>query len=814
MPADAYGSRSHAEPAADLLGVELVPVGQLEECPIVGRQRSEGALDTRTFFGRDEPRQRAFVAVFAASRTEPLECALLAARRPGPVHAEAQRRLKHVAADGRRISDPAVAERLERTRDCLLRDVLGGRPLANVACGEYPKPGSVRLELRGFAVGILEGRFHRGVRPLPHRSLILVQQARTRLTGRGNMIRNKVRHLAILSVLLAAPATLRAGVNTWTGSSPTGAPEASLVAGHPGDPYLVYGAFGPELHRSRDGGRTWSLVQSFGSIRALFVHPASPSTIYVADDADVFQTSDGGATWKPVIWGGYVTALAGDPNDASTVFAGGWWGIFRTTDGGATWSSADLATSIASLVIDPRNPSTAYAGTEADGWYFNYGYFLKTTDGGSNWEDLTPQQLGAVSAVVLDPVASSTLYMATTPDVYGHEAPGVMRSDDYGASWTPASKGLPEIVLCLVADPRVSGMLYAGTSSGIYRTRDGGQSWTPFGQRLAGDWISQLSIDDSGRHLHAGTFNGVYDIEIAEGPLDVAAGPAGVSRLLSRNADRAAVGALDASGRWMAGASSDPSAIWTATAMASGGSDRAHILWQSGDGRSGLEIVGPSGREFSTVFTTMPGWIASDLSVRADGRTSVLWTGEGGRTRIATVDTSGGATFGPEYGPAIGWSAVAIADDSGGHSWILWRSADGRSGISLHREGVMLSSFLWLADPDWSVEDVAVGADDRARLLRTAPDGTAEVSIVDATGQRTSAASFGSPGLKPRRISAGADGLTRLLFGGKDGSGEVVVLGSDNTLSARHPIPEAVAANPAEFFSSEQTSRTYGAMTR
>jgi photosystem II stability/assembly factor-like uncharacterized protein len=624
------------------------------------------------------------------------------------------------------------------------------------------------------------------------------------------MFRKALRQLSILGVLFVIPAILRGGANTWTGGSPHSGFGSRLVSADPSDPDVVYATFGNVLHRSLDGGRTWNRFGSFVNVTALLVHPASPSTIYVADSSGytLYRSTDGGQTWNQTALQTGIYTLVGSRTDPSTVFAGGLNSILKTTDGGVTWSSADVTGAVSSLIVDSRDDTVAYAGSEAYSSYyygdFTYpGSFNRTTDGGSHWEDVTPDSVVSNAAVAVDSLTSSTVYVAS---VYSYGWAGgaagisqLYRSEDGGDSFIPAGSGLPgSTARCLAADPLVAGVVYAGTDSGIYRTRDGGRSWTPFGQQLAGARVWALWIADGGEALYAGTDQGIYDLEIAEGPLDVAAGPAGGSRLLSWSADRASLDTLGASGHFASGPAGDSSLTWTATAIATAsGGDRSHVLWQNGDGRSALEIVGPSGREFVKVFTADPGWMPGDLSVRSDGRTSVLWTSTDGRTRIATVDSAGAATVGPEYGPASGWSAVALADGSDGQTRVLWRSADRRSALSIHRDGAMLSSLVWPADPDWTVEDVAVGADGKPRLLRTAPDGTAEVSTVDAYGALTSAATFGSPGMTPRRIAASADGLTRILFGGVGGVGDLIVLDADNTLRVRHAIPASNAATIA-----------------
>ena len=237
----------------------------------------------------------------------------------------------------------------------------------------------------------------------------------------GHMIRKAFRYIAAVGVLVAAAGTLRADANTWTGGRPVetadGAP--AIVAADPGSPDVVYGAFGPALYRSSDGGRTWRHLRSFHEVRALLVHPASPSTIYVAAE-EVFKSTDAGETWSAMSVGGYVTSLAGSPTDVSTVYAGALDWIHKTTNAGATWSSVRYAGVIASLVIDSRDPTVSYAAAEGYAYWGDYpGSLGKTANGGVSWEKASPEAVDSVIAVAVDSGASSTVYIATGDYMWG-----------------------------------------------------------------------------------------------------------------------------------------------------------------------------------------------------------------------------------------------------------------------------------------------------------------------------------------------------------------------------------------------------------
>jgi hypothetical protein len=606
---------------------------------------------------------------------------------------------------------------------------------------------------------------------------------------------------AILVFGLLVPSVLRAGANTWTGGRPGGVPDGTTVgrlSADPTNPYIVYGTFGATLYRSGDGGLTWKPIRSFAELRTVLVQPAAPSTIYVgASEAEadgwhagVFKSNDGGETWVRTLDDIWVSFLAGSPTDAATVYAGSGPWIYKTLDAGETWSQpGSLSGWIAGLVIHPRESSIVYAvGQGYDYWGLTRGSVVRTTDGGTRWSDVTPGGIEGATAVTVDGVSSSTLYIGTAPYLYSDSTTpnDVKRSEDGGVTWTSAGAGLGgRRIEVLAADPQVAGLLYAGTSAGLFKSRDGGRSWTAFGGQLAGA-IHELSIGGGGRRLYAGTTSGGYQLEIARGPVDIAAGSGGESRVLVWNEDRLSLGTVNAAGSWTSGVPGAASSTWTAVALAEG-AGRSHVLWQNGDGRSAIEVVGESGRQSVNVFASRADWIPSDVSARADGTTHVLWTGIDGRMFLSAVDPTGAIVDGPVYGPALGWSAVAIAEGSG-DTWVLWRSADGRFAVSPHRDGTMVAAYIYVADADWSVEDLAVGADGRPRLLRSRPDGIASVATIDASGRLVSEQSHSLEGLRPGRIASGSDGVTRVLFRGDGGDARLMLLDGANTQKEVHAL--------------------------
>ena len=627
----------------------------------------------------------------------------------------------------------------------------------------------------------------------------------------------------VVSILLGISSFAAAGSNTWTGGYPSvvapatrpsvtdpfdpSAPATTVVTTDPLNPSVVYAALNFDLYKSADGGRSWAWLASLSDnpsdhVLSVFVSPTSPSTLFVGLESGLLRSVDGGTTWALALQQS-ITTLAAQPSDPSVLFAGSATGtVSRGANDGAAWTkagqvSASITFAIASLLFGDRDDTKLYAAGGYDlleALYYPYGIdstltLTKSADQGATFTDLGGAFPPGDHLYVTDLVAGSSpgeLFAAmgrANPDQR------LAHSADGGATWDQTYlRGFPGYATInrLVVDP-VPGTLYAATRHGIYRTTDDGRTWLPFGQSVRDLHVTSLVL--GGRTLHAGTAYGEFDLDLREGAVDVSAGPAG-TRLLLWNRDRLAVRTLQPSGDPTQTAPEGPFGGWTAVAIADGTDRKSRVLWVNGDGRTGLEIVGVGGGEDALRYPAEGGVLspmsAVDISVGANSITHLLWTNVLGAARISSLDSSGRRADGPDYGPYRNWSAIAIADGPG-ETWVLWRAADGRMSLSVHRELAMEAVLRFAASPGWAAEDLTVGADGRPRVLRVSPDGRAEISTVDLQARLANSQVLANPGFEPRRIAAGPDGLTRLLWGSEDGSDSLTFLNADNTAHAEPP---------------------------
>ncbi len=278
---------------------------------------------------------------------------------------------------------------------------------------------------------------------------------------------------------------------TWAASS-TGFPVIGggnsspiltfTVAADSKTPTTLYATPRGQLHKSVDGGASWSALSAPGGY-FFALDPQTPTTMYVSGEG-VSRSTDGGVTWTTSHAGlsapGYprITsggALAVDARITGTVFFGTFFGVFRSTNSGGTWAAvnAGLANLIVHVVaVDPLTPTTIYAGTRDRG-------IFKSTDGGASWADSSsglydPSGIlgNWVLSLAIDPVTPSTIYAGTNNFVF--------KSVDSGATWKPARTGaLTYLTPSLAINPLNPNIVVAGTlAGGVYRSVNAGASWT------------------------------------------------------------------------------------------------------------------------------------------------------------------------------------------------------------------------------------------------------------------------------------------------------------------------------------------------
>jgi photosystem II stability/assembly factor-like uncharacterized protein len=98
------------------------------------------------------------------------------------------------------------------------------------------------------------------------------------------------------------------------------------------DGSIIYGHSSYELHRSTDGGQTFTEIGLGGHTPTCAeVDPSDPDRIYAGFSDDLFESTDGGASWSPAGAPFPVRSLALDPESGELFVGTDRGGIYRYT---------------------------------------------------------------------------------------------------------------------------------------------------------------------------------------------------------------------------------------------------------------------------------------------------------------------------------------------------------------------------------------------------------------------------------------------------------------------------------------------------
>src|SRR5947209_244844 len=284
----------------------------------------------------------------------------------------------------------------------------------------------------------------------------------------------------------------------------------NAIAVSPDDPdFVVCG--GVDLHRSRDGGRTWRKITFWNKERgdttgrnpalkqdpqyahadhhALLIPSQTPHRIYSANDGGVDVSDDGGDTWSNRSNGLAVTMYYDIDvcQSDEQIFGGGAQdnGTLITDDGKADDHREILGGDGGWMVIDPAEPSHLLCSHQFMGIYrYRHGQV----------QDISPpaaeKDLIWMCRITMDPSDPDRIYVGSNR---------VWFTDDDGDTWkviSPDLDGSP--ITALEVAPADSQRIYVGTENGgIFRSVNGGANWSAniAGSTLPARIITQIATD-------------------------------------------------------------------------------------------------------------------------------------------------------------------------------------------------------------------------------------------------------------------------------------------------------------------------------
>lgn len=269
--------------------------------------------------------------------------------------------------------------------------------------------------------------------------------------------------------------------------------ETGPVVPKPGDPNIVYanckGRFGRfNLATGQEkqfyvgaanmyGHNPKDLLFRFQRVAPILVSPHDPRTVYHASQY-LHRSRDEGQSWE--IISPDLTAFTPD----TQVISGS--PITRDITGEEFYST------IYAVAESPLQKGLIWCGA-------NDGPIHVTTDGGENWNKVTPEGLppgGRVQTLEPSPHDAKTCYAAVLRYQLGDDRPHIYRTRDLGKTWTRITAGIPADFPSRVvrADPAREGLLYAGTEFGLFVSFDDGGQWQAMQRNLPVTPITDMKV--------------------------------------------------------------------------------------------------------------------------------------------------------------------------------------------------------------------------------------------------------------------------------------------------------------------------------
>jgi photosystem II stability/assembly factor-like uncharacterized protein len=271
---------------------------------------------------------------------------------------------------------------------------------------------------------------------------------------------------------------------------PAGAEEYGYLVPDPLNPNLVYG--GKLTRFNRLTGQTAEVApmplrgNGYRAVRTepIVFSPVDPHILYFAANT-LWETRNGGDSWKQI----------------SPDLSRATWPVPGVAGKYASETKVTRRGVIYALAPSPLNINTIWAGTDD-------GLVWLTTNGGQNWEKVTPPQLKPWQKVsILDAghFSPGTAYAAINTLRLDDMHPYIYRTHDYGKTWTAIVNGLPDNqpIDVVRQDPRQKGLLFAGSETQIYVSFDDGNQWQSLRLNMPASSIRDLQI--KGDDLVAGT---------------------------------------------------------------------------------------------------------------------------------------------------------------------------------------------------------------------------------------------------------------------------------------------------------------------
>jgi photosystem II stability/assembly factor-like uncharacterized protein len=273
------------------------------------------------------------------------------------------------------------------------------------------------------------------------------------------------------------------GEITFRDWDPVAAEEYGYVAPDPLDPDIVYGGKLTRYDRRTSQAQNIMPVElrnpDFRVVRTepVMFSPIDPHLLYFAANT-LWTTRDGGRNWTQI--SPDLTRKTWDVPASVGIFASE--PSAKPTQRGVIYA----------LAPSPLDINRIWAGTDD-------GLIWLTTDGGANWNNVTPPTLTAwqkVSTLEASHTDPNTAYAAINTLRLDDLRPHILRTRDSGKTWIEITFGIPdnENVNAVREDPKRKGLVFAGTERTVYVSFDDGDHWQSLRLNLPATSVRDLTV--------------------------------------------------------------------------------------------------------------------------------------------------------------------------------------------------------------------------------------------------------------------------------------------------------------------------------
>ncbi|MDD3559585.1 MAG: T9SS type A sorting domain-containing protein [Melioribacteraceae bacterium] len=282
---------------------------------------------------------------------------------------------------------------------------------------------------------------------------------------------------------------------------------------HPQDDNIAFAAaWGEKIFKTLDGNGTWELESSVSrNDKIIAISPSDPNNVSAASGRYVHKSTDGGNTFSNQFYSfmscgtsqcdSYPEEMLYHPNNSSRIIIGtsGVDGVLAmSSNGGSEWGFINFA--VSSFVFNPNDFNMIFAGSKNNGVYRIEDIWTTTL----NLVDLTGQTaMGNVNNIA---VTEGLVLFAAADN-------GLWKFDQ--STWSKLT-GLPDDIFTSVALDNFNNFLYAGTeNNGVFLSTNLGVTWNEFNNGLTDFSITKLELSDSAPNLiYAGTkHSGVWTVD-------------------------------------------------------------------------------------------------------------------------------------------------------------------------------------------------------------------------------------------------------------------------------------------------------------